>query len=146
MRLRLRQWIATVSRFSTAALFLVAAGWKVWNLREFRQYLELLWPFTHLTFGQRAVLVGVIPAEEFLIGVMLVSGLWRRFFSGCAVGFIVLATLLAAPQQDGLPRCRCLPLPDVYLQGSVSLILRNCVLLVIAGTAFITSPRTRPRK
>ena len=130
-----------VSRFGLAAMFLLAAGAKLYTLREFAENLtnlverEWVWPVT----------VGVIAVELAAAALLLVPRTARAgalLSAALLVGFAAYALYYVYVLQGEPLECGCFG-GLIASQLGVSTALRNLILLIPCAIVFFVRPRQR---
>ena len=138
---RVLKWLVHISRFGLAALFLFAAGAKLYTISDFTANVSNLvgaawaWP----------VSVGVIAAEGIAAVLLIlphtarIGGLWA---AGLLVGFAAYALYYVYVLHGEPLECGCFG-RLIASQLGVSTALRNLALLVAAGLVVSGLPLTR---
>lgn len=109
------------------------------------------WAFFHMSFLKVISMpVGVLLSlTETAVGVMLVSGVWRKFTAILASVMLVAFTVVTAVLAIVNPAMDCGCFGEVIHLSNLQTLLKNVVLLVLACIAFIPFRdygETRPRK
>ena len=141
-RYRLLRWLVQLSRFGLAALFLFAAGAKLYTLREFvANVSNLVWPG-----WEWPTAVGVI-ALEIAAALLLVwprtvrvGGVWA---AALLLGFALYALYYTRILNGEPLECGCFG-GIIASQLGVATALRNLALLIPALLVIFFYARTRP--
>lgn len=97
------------------------------------------WSFFHMNFMKWSSLpVGVILSlTETAAGLMLVTGIWRKFTAILTSGMIIFFTILTAVLAVVDPEMDCGCFGEVIHLSNLQTLLKNLVLLVMGCVAFI---------
>jgi uncharacterized membrane protein YphA (DoxX/SURF4 family) len=129
-------------------VFLYASLDKIASPRDFAKIVyryQLAGPNAYVGVTPANVLAVTLPWLEAVIGVLLVTGLWRREAAGIAAGLLVVflgAVSYALLQGIDIANCGCFSVSGDGRSAGWKLIAGDAALLIAAGYLMFVKPRT----
>lgn len=147
MSLLRRPWLHALLGVALGAIFLYAAHDKILNPADFARivyHYQLIGPSQHIGPWAPNLLAVTLPWIELVLGLALVTGLWRREAAlatgGLLVVFIV-AVSAALLRGIDIENCGCFSVSGEGRAAGVKLILGDLAMLAAALVLGLVSPK-----
>ena len=147
MSLLRRPWLHALIGIGLGGVFLYAAYDKILHPAEFARivyHYQLIGPSQHVGPWASNLLAVTLPWIEAVLGILLLTGLWRREAATVTAGLLVVfiaAVSSAVVRGIDLENCGCFSVSGEGRAAGVKLILGDLALLAAALVPALVTPR-----
>jgi uncharacterized membrane protein YphA (DoxX/SURF4 family) len=141
-----RPWLHSLIGIVLGAVFLYAAHDKILHPAEFARivyHYQLIGPSQHIGPWASNLLAVTLPWIEVVLGLMLLTGVWRREAAGVTAGLLVVfivAVGSAVLRGIDLANCGCFSVTGEGRAAGIKLILGDLALLAAALVPALVTP------